>query len=239
MIRNLVQDTVNQYHNMKHTYEVFQSVCVLSERVDFLSETDRSLLQIAALCHDFHHPGVSNASVLASGSFTGKELSYVRERTQSTNIDFSMSYNEMIHVHDSLQAIEKYLIRLFKTDVFKNIKTIITLILSTDITLHDKYMIQYVNKLGVMMLILKLADISHALRPFKVHLYWVFNHHRENHNEYLSLGDIAKDTLWFYNRYLEPTLFVFDKHFDVPELKDQYTKNKLHWKLLLASDVGT
>jgi len=173
MTKILVQDTSNVYHNIKHTFEVFQAVSVLSSKVPFLTQTDRSLLQIAALCHDFHHPGVSNAVVFASGSFTGKELAYLQKR-EHTLVDFSLSYNEMMHVHDSMQLIEKYLIKLFPKYVFENIGTIITLILSTDIALHDNYMKRYIqdstSKIGVMILILKLADVSHPLRPFHVHL---------------------------------------------------------------------
>ena len=121
-----------------------------------------------------------------------------------------------------------------------SIRSIITLILSTDITLHDNYMDKYIqegkSKIGVMMLILKLADVSHPLRPFHVHLYWVFNHHRENHTGLTSVQDIAKDTLWFYKRFVEPMLFIFNKHFGCPF--PEYLKNKQEWKSLLASDVG-
>lgn len=242
MITKLVQDTANVYHNIKHTFEVFQAASVLSEKVPFLTQTDRSLLQIAALCHDFHHPGLSNTAVFASGSFTDKEYLYIRKRSenQDTLVDFSLSYNEMMHVHDSLQLIEKYLVKLFSGNVFETIRSIITLILSTDIALHDNYMDKYIqegkSKIGVMMLILKLADVSHPLRPFHVHLYWVFNHHRENHTGLTSVQDIAKDTLWFYNRFVDPMLFLFNKHFgcQFPE----YVNNKQEWKSLLASDVG-
>ena len=242
IIKKLVQDTSNVYHNIKHTFEVFQMVSVLSEKVPLLTQTDRSLLQIAALCHDFHHPGLSNAVVFASGSFTDKDYLYIRKRgeSQDTLVDFSLSYNEMMHVHDSLQLIEKYLVQLFPNHVFETVRVIITLILSTDIALHDKYMDKYIqegeSKLGVMMLILKLADVSHPLRPFHVHLYWVFNHHKENHTGLTSVQDIAKDTLWFYKRFLEPMLFLFNKQFGCPF--SEYVKNKQEWKLLLASDVG-
>lgn len=239
MTKKLVQDTPNVYHNIKHTFEVFQVVSVLSAKVPFLTQTDRSLLQIAALCHDFHHPGVSNAAVFASGSFTGKELVYLQKRGHAL-VDFSLSYNEMMHVYDSMQLIEKYLMKLFPKYVFENIRTIITLILSTDIALHDNYMKRYIqdctSRIGVMMLILKLADVSHPLRPFHVHLYWVFNHHRENRTDFTSVQDITKDTLWFYNRFVEPMLFSFNKHFGL-EIQ-QYLKNKQEWKLLLAGDVG-
>lgn len=244
MTFKLVQDTSNVYHNIKHTFEVFQVVSVLSEQVPFLTQTDRTLLQIAALCHDFHHPGVSNASVHASGSFTGKELVYLCKRKESSHtlVDFSVSYNEMMHVHDSLQAIEKYLIRMFHKNVFENIRTIITLILSTDIALHDKYMDKYVqeatSRIGVMMLVLKLADVSHALRPFHVHLYWVFNHHNENQTGLADLNDIATDTLWFYKKYIDPMMSLFEKHFVNSEIKDQYNENKRQWKSLLAGNVG-
>lgn len=232
------------YKTIKHTFEVFQVVSVLSEQVSCLTHTDRTLLQIAALCHDFHHPGLSNASVLASGSFTGKELAYLSEREEShhTLVDFSMSYNEMIHVHDSLQAIEKYLMRMFHKNVFENIRTIITLILSTDMALHDNYMDKYIqdadSKVGIMMLVLKLADVSHALRPFHVHLYWVFNHHNENQTGLTEVKDIAMDTLWFYIQYIDPMMSLFEKYFVNSEIKDQYNENRRQWKLLLASDVG-
>lgn len=239
MTKKLVQDTSNVYHNIKHTFEVFQAVSVLSAKVPFLTQMDRSLLQIAALCHDFHHPGVSNAAVFALGSFTGKELEYLQKR-EHTLVDFSFSYNEMMHVHDSMQLIEKYLMKLFPKHVFENIRTIITLILSTDIALHDEYMKRYIldstSKIGVMILVLKLADVSHPLRPFHVHLYWVFNHHRENHTKLSCVQDIAKDTLWFYNRYIQPMLFIFKKNFKLDMV--EYLKNKQQWKSLLAGDVG-
>lgn len=145
------------------------------------------------LSHDFHHPGMSNTTVLALGSFSEKSMVYLRNRADHTIVDFSRSYNEMMH--DSLQLI---LIQLFK-----NIQTIITLILSTDIGLHDQYMkyIQNMNSnLGMMILVLKLADVSHPLRSFHVHLYWVFNHQLENRTNLTDVKDIAKDTLNLLNR---------------------------------------
>lgn len=242
LIKRLVQDTSNVYHNIKHTFEVFQMVDVLSEKVPFMTQTDRTILQIAALCHDFHHPGMSNTTVLALGSFSEKSMVYLRNRADHTIVDFSRSYNEMMHVHDSLQLIEKYLIQLFPTHGCKNIQTIITLILSTDLGLHDQYMSKYIqnvnSNLGMMILVLKLADVSHPLRSFHVHLYWVFNHQLENYTNLTDVKDIAKDTLWFYNQFIEPMLYLFDKHFKVPELINQFNKNKREWKLMLSSNIG-
>jgi len=64
-------DTGLQYHNRIHAADVVQAVhALLTHRMlhDSVTPLDRFSILIAACVHDFKHPGVNNAFLIATGS---------------------------------------------------------------------------------------------------------------------------------------------------------------------------
>ena len=89
-----------------------------------------------------------------------------------------------------------------------------TLILCTDLSLNAKYLDVIKNddrELATMIHIIKIADLSHPLRPFNVHVYWVFNLINEEKNDLMNqnLNEIAKDTVSFIKLFLKPLILTF------------------------------
>jgi hypothetical protein len=160
------------------------------------------------------------------------------------DISSSSSFNETVHIHIATKLLKKYFNILFEntTFTFAQIRTIvITLILSTDMKLHYEYYnliknscntTNYTNVLQ-MIHILKIADISHPLRSFRVHIYWVFKLLNEEKNDLLMspLNSIADDTLYFIHGFLRPLLCLFVKMYPKSKtLKDRLKKTIETWK---------
>jgi len=64
-----------------------------------------------------------------------------------------------------------------------------------------------------MILILKLADISHGLRPFHVHLYWVYKIQKECNRlqETPTIEYLANDTIFFIENFMVSLVTMFIK----------------------------
>lgn len=213
LVMNTECFSTNTYHIAAHTYEVLQMTTHLLGFVPkgYFTPTEHTILQIAALCHDYGHIGIRN---------TEWDDSSIRERLSSYS-SFSeldeyneKSYNELMHVELAMEHILKYKKHLFGSFSEISLKSIISkLIESTDLNVHDKYMEAFVTrgrcKSTTMMVILKLADISHILRPFHVHLVWVYRHHVESKAKEMDVQDISKDSIWFANTYVRPLLDLF------------------------------
>lgn len=109
----------------------------------------------------------------------------------------------------------------------------IKLILSTDLSKHHEYMSSYItddSNLSIMMLIIKLADLAHVLRPFHVHLYWVYKLQSELHSK-MTVSEIAIDTIRFATRFVAPMLSTFHtKYANIPERVLAYRNNITMWE---------
>ena len=54
-------DTMNSYHNGRHFFEVLQGTDYLLRKIGWdISEDDKHLLKVTALCHDLCHSGINN-----------------------------------------------------------------------------------------------------------------------------------------------------------------------------------
>ena len=230
----------NAYHNLQHTFEVFQMTTQLMKFYPkgFFSPEECTILQVAALCHDYGHTGIPNSQwnskdihkQIKKVSSCESELSTVVERVNaSTLVEKSQesftnqeicSYNEIMHIDKTIDLILKYRLQLFPK--FSSISTtsIVTiLILATDLSQHNMCIDNILSnrrsahckRLQDMILIIKLADISHVLRPFPVHSYWVYKLQNENKKDALApaLDFIASDTLFFVRKFVVPLLDIF------------------------------
>jgi hypothetical protein len=196
-----------------------------------LNNWDRTVIQMAALCHDFDHKGLTNHYIERNESDITKRIRSVSMitdvfRNYTSVVDFSESFNEMMHVQNSVHKIKQ----LFPNDEYIDI--FIKLILSTDLRKHDEYMESYVkkkSKLGFMILIIKIADLSHVLRPFHVHLYWVYKLQTELQLQ-MCLKETALDTIRFNAMYMEMMLLMFHVKYPIPDLVTRYIHNIEMWE---------
>lgn len=188
----------NEYHNVVHTFEVFQMVSLLIQQTGkHFTRREKTVLQISALCHDFGHIGISNAEWTMETVFRN-----ISQRSiDSLSADEPISYNEVMHVDKASVVLDKH-------DVLTNdeLNTLNRLIISTDLKRIST---------DTMTLLLKLADLSHALRPFRVHLYWVFKNQseRSHHGTSVDIKWIASDTLNFIDGFVQPLVNEFERRF--------------------------
>lgn len=259
-IENFINDIIinyfssNNFHNFTHAFEVFQMSFYLQKCNTKLSQRDRKLLLVAALCHDINHIGLSNTSLKRTkkDSYVSVSVSVSSSKDIQEDVITSYnevlnkagsydsiydivntdSYNEMIHIQQTTIIMSRHMQYIFNIRNLSDIESInqkiSSLILSTDLKLNNKY-IEIIDEkhdadsLTQMMLILKLADISHPCRLIQVHMYWVFKLIAENNNTFdESLSYLAKDTLFFMKTFVEPLLLRFIKLHD----KNKYQKQK-------------
>ena len=260
-IKNLINhvyyeafDVMNPYHNIHHVYEVIQVTTLLIESMpkSRLTPSEKTLIQIAALFHDYKHFGKSNndwneydksyrEKGLSSHYFSTIVWIHSLEfnvRAPSTNI---CTFSRAISV--ILQYKEKLFPDLSKVYICELIRT---LILSTNMAKHDSYIEEIKDrptKINDMILIMKLADISHPLRTFHVHLYWVYKisveidimvSYQDSHDQVPTTDYIAKDTLFFIHNFVKPLVEIFTYRYK----KSNYLKKCLEtninlWKQML------
>ena len=252
----------NAYHNLQHTFEVFQMTSYLIKiyKKKHFKPEECTILQVAALCHDYGHIGIPNSQWKDSDihkqvrkvSSCDSELSSIMERVNaSTLIEKSSyscesstsqdicSYNEIMHIDKTIDIVLKYRKWLFPNIAEIQVTTMITkLILATDLSEHGTYIESFKSnthvKLYDMMLILKLADISHVLRPFQIHSYWVYKLQNETKKtrKAPSLDYISSDTLFFVHKFVLPLLDLFiQRNPNSKYLKINVKKNINIWLL--------
>jgi hypothetical protein len=198
---------INAFHNAIHTFEVFTVVTHLTKTMADLTTYDKTILQCAALCHDLGHIGLPNDKWPVC--YIERQKSYSDKNVHS-NIEQTDSYNELMHVELTNDLLNAHKHRLFPTCIWTYaLDTIATLIMSTDLKYHAHYLdiIRSNTKIGNMIRVIKIADISHPLRPFHVHVYWVFKIHDEQRRIHrMSLHEIASDSVQFIRTFLLPML---------------------------------
>lgn len=247
----------NNFHNFRHAFEVFEVTYQLLNCVRSIGNDDKKILLISAICHDVNHLGQTNndyPNFLKSNSGIRKSLELyediLRARVSSydsqNEIESSESFNEKIHIAQTISLTSKHMNSFFSTDLLSIAdtryinSTIESLILSTDLKLHSKYFSVIEKRdtsLSMMIMILKIADLSHIMRCAPTHIYWVFNIKNETHSQILNgtLKDIAEDTIFFFSTFLRPLLDMFEIKCDkktecFQAMLNNYTKNMKMWQ---------
>ena len=155
----------------------------------------------------------------------------INNRTDSYDSNFKISnndsFNEKVHIRQTAVLMTKHMKYLLKVETLSDIENVNTrinsMIMATDLKLHKKYLNiidtqHHFNSLAQMILILKLADISHPFRPFPIHSYWVFKLVEEtNEKNDENLSYIAKDTLGFISMFVRPLLLKFMENYNIPQ----------------------
>lgn len=202
----------NPYHNDLHAADVLQTVyCMIVhgniEKKLELEELDTLSLLLAALMHDYKHPGVNNSFLINSKN------------------KLAIKYNDH-SVLESMHASETFkLISKRECNIFSSLsnqeyrimrRRVIECILSTDMTYHPKHYSQLKNKIDtlciesgkgieklissdnigknfdnqqlILNMILHAADISNPTKPIDIYKKWV----DLVFDEFFSQGDLEK-----------------------------------------------
>lgn len=168
----------NPYHNFRHCFDVVQVVfyfLTTGGASELLTPLEIFSLMVAALCHDLEHPGLNNSFQIVSNS------------------PLALLYNDksVLESHHCARAF--HILRQPETNIIRNLtkaeyrefrSLVINEILATDMAGH----MEIVGKLGacvahfqkedkaqkllLLQMIIKCADISNPARPFPLAKYW-------------------------------------------------------------------
>lgn len=229
----------NQFHNFIHAYEVFDMCYILCEFVIDLDNVHKTLLLICALCHDIKHSGFSNKMYLENTEEKNKHVfnddvdqekqyvfneiinNYSSSFDSLNDIHSNASFNEQMHIDHTISIIEKYFYKYLKKNKIPSryLRDVVTsIILSTDISLHENYMSKIDMKnsnstLSNMIMVIKIADLSHTFRSFRNHLFWVFRLIKEQNVHFYNLNDVSENTLTFINTYVTPLIDIIKSRY--------------------------
>jgi hypothetical protein len=240
----------NPFHNIKHAYEVFETMHNLLHIVNVkkqFTNVDKTILLITALCHDINHQGKTN-KILKQESYTSmvelcqedendeilpEHITIERNRSYDDLFDVETfdAFNEKTHLEITMNLINKYRVFERKMDVYVE-NFVQSLILCTDLNLHDTYLEKFdaSNKFSLGILLMKIADLSHPTRDFRVHLYWVYKLKQELGLDRTTVEDIAADTLGFIAKYLYPLLQKLNEHYSMNTYIRKLEKNTCLWQ---------
>ncbi|XP_070561669.1 high affinity cGMP-specific 3',5'-cyclic phosphodiesterase 9A-like isoform X2 [Ptychodera flava] len=167
------------FHNFKHCFCVAQmmyGMAWLANLCDRLGPLDTMSLITSAICHDLDHPGYNNAY-------------QVNARTELALRYNDISPLENHHCAVAFEILEKPDCNLFKNvspDQFKRIReNMIRCILATDMARHNEILNKFKglsenfdftskdHKDTLMMILIKVSDISNEARPMDVSEPWL------------------------------------------------------------------
>jgi hypothetical protein len=243
----------NAYHTNVHAADVAQAVghFLTVPRVgDILDQYDAFAVIIAAIIHDFRHPGVNNTYLVKNSDPIAVRYNddSVLENFHSAEA-FAVMQQPRYNVLSSLTKEQKLAARY----------TIIKCVLATDLSRGGTYVNGFKNrscltmgetdedKLLIMQMMLKCADVSHPARELEVHEEWS----RLIMEEFYSQGDqerqlgvpisplcdrndhnLAKSQIGFIEFVVRPSLSLFSDFCSVTLWMKRLEANLEHWKAL-------
>eukprot|EP00191_Tetraselmis_sp_GSL018_P019193 CAMPEP_0177591014 /NCGR_PEP_ID=MMETSP0419_2-20121207/7747_1 /TAXON_ID=582737 /ORGANISM="Tetraselmis sp., Strain GSL018" /LENGTH=309 /DNA_ID=CAMNT_0019081679 /DNA_START=71 /DNA_END=1000 /DNA_ORIENTATION=+ len=220
-LRNFVcaveaRTSAHSYHNSEHLLDCVQFLHSCLSSNGSLHMISRRPLKafaslLAMLVHDVSHPGLTNDTV----RFKCPEL-YEKYGSESTI--------EQLHldvVWDLFCVPELNFLWRFsepeRKSVFDDVEK---LVLATDMARHHKIIsactcLESDPEFSAMALGVKLADLSHNLRPYSIHRKWVSRLQKEMELQGLSLGtdsySLAKNQIYFLTTFVRPLLLEVKK----------------------------
>jgi len=217
---DMIEDIYHNYkkdipfHNHQHVYDVFQmGVLLLTRNFNTfckLTEIEIFTFCIALLCHDIDHKGLTNCDIAADSSIYDDDIDEEVTRIDSTGSLSSMcsteSYNERHHIFLGKKLLRKHNIE-YDEILFEK------LISFTDLIVHNKFMEHsefmnvdpVSNNHNTLILLMKLADIGHILRPWEIHLEFVSSMNKER-SVPLKKELLPKDTIQFNDKFMLPLI---------------------------------
>ena len=261
----------NLYHTYE-VVEMVACIVSNTTLKNILNPFERTALLVAAVCHDLGHNGISNnewddvsiskqKSRVSSTTSTeemydvGRGISWKSVVSEDDylfkclieGLEKAKSYNEVMHIDLAMSFAFKHNKNIFREKSHTEIARILSvLILSTDLNNHSSYMEKYeqdnLTNLDLMTLVLKLSDISHSMRPFGVHLHWVYGLLREKSDGPVKVPTVeymASDTISFGKNFVGDLLSTILRLFpEFPsELQANYHSNLKKWELYLQKST--
>lgn len=220
------------FHNQVHVYDVFQlGVCLLTRCKNVLKKmtaVEKLTYCIALICHDIDHKGLTNVDIENNKHIYEDDVQLcIAEDSMSTvsSMCSSSSYNEKHHLLRAIYILQKNQI---KYDELLFIK----LISYTDLIKHPSFIQNFQPQRceHILILLMKLGDVGHILRPWDIHLHFVLSLNNEIMCP-LDKSYLPKDTISF-NKTFTLSLVQKIKEFNVElydELSKLYEKNMNNW----------
>lgn len=167
------------FHNFKHCFMVAQMMYGLTWLIDLpslLDDIDIFILLTSAICHDLDHPGYNNAYQI------------------NAKTELALRYNDISplenhHCSVGFEILEKRhcnIMRNFSKEQYKRVREgMIRCILATDMAKHNEILNNFKacttsfdfnnkdHKALLLMVLLKIADISNECRPLDVAEPWL------------------------------------------------------------------
>lgn len=181
----------NPYHNALHAADVTQAMGVLIKQCACsFSPLELLAAIIAALIHDFRHPGVNNNYQMATMSDMGLRYNF-------------LSPLENMHVSEALQLLlrpeNNFLSALSKSEYMEFHQCVVQLVLATDMTRHIEFTGQFTARITagkftgqnktdhvlLLQMLLKYADLSNPSRTWATCYAWS----NRIMNEFFAQGD--------------------------------------------------
>eukprot|EP00002_Diphylleia_rotans_P032653 TRINITY_DN6874_c0_g1_i1.p1 TRINITY_DN6874_c0_g1~~TRINITY_DN6874_c0_g1_i1.p1 ORF type:complete len:762 (-),score=115.32 TRINITY_DN6874_c0_g1_i1:1066-3351(-) len=201
----------NPYHSSLHAADVLLNIAHLltSENIaPSLSPLDLLSVFLAAIVHDYAHPATTNNFHI---------------QTQST---FAVIYNdksilENYHVSKAYQVLKtekaNFLSDLYPAEQRLVRETVISLVLSTDMSLHFEHVNQFKakiaagkldlslreNKLLLLQMAIKCSDLAHMAKCLPLHLKWTIGVTNEFYNQGDEEDRLGVTRSAFMNRHDE------------------------------------
>lgn len=223
------------FHNHTHAYDVLQlgiflllKCKPLFKKITF--DTTFTFC-LALLCHDIDHQGRTNSDLEKNGSFVDLECDLIDDSESLHSYCSSTSHNEKHHLSTACRLFKKH-------NVDYNKSLFATLVAHTDLLRHQTFLENLENKntknISIedqLIVLMKLADIGHILRPWKVHMHFVNAMNRER-TDPLSTLDLPYDTINFNATFVYPILLRLKQMNFVlyTKLCAKYEKNMQKWK---------
>ncbi|XP_013415515.1 high affinity cGMP-specific 3',5'-cyclic phosphodiesterase 9A-like isoform X2 [Lingula anatina] len=167
------------FHNFKHCFMVAQMMYGMTWLIDlssYIDDLEVLVLITSAICHDLGHPGYNNAY-------------QINARTELALRYNDISPLENHHCSVAFEILEKNNANIFRNvpvDTFKRIREgMIKCILATDMAKHSEIVNNFKSlipnfdfknkehKSLLMMILIKVADISNEARPLEVAEPWL------------------------------------------------------------------
>ncbi|XP_021339232.1 high affinity cGMP-specific 3',5'-cyclic phosphodiesterase 9A-like isoform X1 [Mizuhopecten yessoensis] len=169
------------FHNFKHCFMVTQMMYGLTWLIDtpsLLDDLDILILITSAICHDLDHPGYNNAYQV------------------NAKTELALRYNDISplenhHCSVAFEILEKHNCNIFRNlpkEQFRKVREgMIRCILGTDMAKHNEILINFrainnttkfdfqnkEHKSLLLMILIKVADISNECRPMDVAEPWL------------------------------------------------------------------
>eukprot|EP01103_Thecamoeba_quadrilineata_P018924 TRINITY_DN7468_c0_g1_i1.p1 TRINITY_DN7468_c0_g1~~TRINITY_DN7468_c0_g1_i1.p1 ORF type:complete len:574 (-),score=106.58 TRINITY_DN7468_c0_g1_i1:177-1898(-) len=167
----------NPYHNSLHAADVAQTIhyyLTTGGLSTLLTEADIMSMLVAAIIHDYKHPGLTNKFLIDTTdpiSIIYNDVSVLENFHLSES--FAYLLNDETNILRNLPQLQKQEIR----------RSIIQTVLSTDLANHVSILAQFNEKTAqgggvvqdkqlILKVFIKSADISHPVKPHSLHKEW-------------------------------------------------------------------